>query len=304
MDLPIKVDLYEQIWHTPTISQGKAGTCWCFSTISLIESEVKRLSGKEVKISEIFIVYWEYVEKAKEYVKTRGKSLFAQGSEGNAVTRMFKMYGAVPENVYNGLLLGKKYHDHSDMYKEMNDYLHSIKKANAWNEEEVIATIKDIMNFYIGRPPSEFTIEGKKYTPKTYLTEYLKINPDDYIEILSYMQEPYWEKVEYKVPDNWWHSKEYYNVPLDVYMDIVKKAIRNGYTMSIGGDVSEAGFVRKNNCAMVPGFDIPSEYIDENARQFRFSNNSTTDDHGMIYPCNLLYCVLPIGLFSSSIKVI
>jgi len=32
---------------------------------------------------------------------------------------------------------------------------------------------------------------------------------------------------------------------------------------------------------MVPTFDIPSEYIDDYARQFRFSNKTTTDDHGL-----------------------
>ncbi len=83
------------------------------------------------------------------------------------------------------------------------------------------------------------------------------------------------------MPDNWWHSKDYYNMPLDDFMAVLKNAIRNGYTMSIGGDVSEAGFLRTTNCAIVPSFDIPSAYINEEARQFRFSNGSTTDDHGM-----------------------
>ncbi|MBL4576904.1 MAG: hypothetical protein JKX74_00445 [Flavobacteriales bacterium] len=32
---------------------------------------------------------------------------------------------------------------------------------------------------------------------------------------------------------------------------------------------------------MVPSYDIPSEYIDENARQLRFANGSTTDDHAI-----------------------
>ncbi|MBS3807131.1 MAG: hypothetical protein KGY60_06470 [Bacteroidales bacterium] len=86
---------------------------------------------------------------------------------------------------------------------------------------------------------------------------------------------------EYEVPDNWWNSEAYINVPLDVFMEIIKEGIRKGYTMSIGGDVSEWGFLRSTQAAMVPSYDIPSEYIDENARQFRFSNNSTTDDHGM-----------------------
>ena len=31
----------------------------------------------------------------------------------------------------------------------------------------------------------------------------------------------------------------------------------------------------------VPSFDIPSQYIDANARIFRFYNHTTTDDHGI-----------------------
>ncbi|MCT4614854.1 MAG: hypothetical protein N4A49_08275 [Marinifilaceae bacterium] len=281
-DLPNKYDLYKNIfWANPTISQGNTGTCWCFSTTSFYESEVYRLHKKKVKISEMYTVYFEYIEKAKRYVQERGNSVFAEGAEGNSVARMWKKYGACPANEYTGLLNGRKFHTHAKMYKEMRNFLKSLKISNAWNEDFVVETIKSIMNKYMGVPPTEFVIDGKKYTPKTYLAEYLKLNPDDYVEILSYKQEPYWQKVEYKVPDNWWHSKEYYNIPLDDYMKLVKSAIRNGYTMSIGGDVSEAGFLRTTNCAMVPDFDIPSAYINEDARQFRFSNETTTDDHGM-----------------------
>jgi len=32
---------------------------------------------------------------------------------------------------------------------------------------------------------------------------------------------------------------------------------------------------------MIPSFDIPSAAIDDSARQFRFGNNTTTDDHGV-----------------------
>jgi bleomycin hydrolase len=278
---PNKVADYTKFWANPVISQGNTGTCWAFSTISFLESEVYRLHNKKVKLSEVYTVYWEYVEKAKTYVDTRGKSLFAQGSEGNAVTRIWKQYGTLPASAYTGLLHNRKYHTHAKMYKEMNAYLSSLKESNAWNKELVIATIKGIMNHHIGKPPTEFKVSGKKYTPISYMKDYIKINPDDFVEILSYKQEPYWKQCSYDVPDNWWYSKDYYNVPLDVYTKIAKEAIKQGFTMSIGGDVSEAGFLRSTQVAMIPKFDIPSEYIDEYARQFRFSNKTTTDDHGM-----------------------
>lgn len=283
LDLPNKVADYKDhtYWHNPPTSQGNTGTCWCFSTTSFYESEVHRLFNKDVRISEMFTVYWEYVEKAKGFVETRGKSLFDEGSESNAVAKIYKKYGAVPHSVYDGLIGGRKFFDHSQMMKEMRSYLQNVKATNAWNEPEVLATIKSIMNHYMGEPPAQFDFKGQHYTPKSFLKDYLKLNMDDYVEVLSYLQKPFWKQVEYEVPDNWWHSKAYYNVPLDDYMDILNKAIENGYTISVGGDVSEAGFSRVTNTALIPDFDIPSDYINDNARQFRFSNKTTTDDHGM-----------------------
>ncbi len=281
MDLPNKLSHYTKIWHNPPISQGNAGTCWCYSTISFFESEVKRMHNKVVKLSEPYIVYWEYVEKAREYVKTRGKSNFSQGSEANAVTRIMKTYGLMPLDVYDGLLHKREYHTHAQMFKEMNSFLKSIKENNSWNEKFVIETIKDIMNKHIGKPPREFKVDGKKYTPISYMKNYVKLNPDDFVDIISLKQEPYYTQIEYPVPDNWWHSDVYYNVPLDVFMEIIENALKNGYTLGIGGDVSESGFSRFTQSAVIPSYDIPQEYINEDARQIRFSNESTTDDHGM-----------------------
>ncbi len=281
MNYPQSKEEFKYFWHNDPVSQGQTGTCWSFSTTSFFESEVYRLTGKKVELSPIHTAYWEYVEKVKEFVRTRGKSIVEEGSEANAVSRIYKMYGVVPANACKGLLPGQQFHDHSEMINEIQTYLKNVKTTNAWNEEEVVAVTKSILNHYLGEPVSIVEVDGKKYSPKEYLSDYLKLNMDDYVDVLSYMQKPYWEQVEYEVPDNWWHNKDYYNVPLDDFMSILKNAIKNGYTLAIGGDVSEAGYDSWTKCAVVPTFDIPSEYIDENSRQFRFSNQTTTDDHGI-----------------------
>lgn len=280
-ELPNNIDLYKKYWYNEPISQGNAGTCWCYSTTSFFESEIYRLSNLKVKLSEIYTVYWEYVEKARGFVRTRGKSAFGEGSQANAVSRIWKMYGVVPAESYSGLLNGQVYHNHEKMFDEMNSYLQSVKATNAWNEALVLETIKSIMNSHLGTPPSKIVVDGKEITPADYLKNVLKLNLDNYVDITSIMEKPYYQQVEYVVPDNWWHCSDYYNLPLDIYMKIVKESIRKGYTMVIGGDVSEAGFESMAQVAMIPSFDIPSEYIDENARQFRFSNHTTTDDHGV-----------------------
>jgi bleomycin hydrolase len=280
-DFPKSVDEFTSCWFNEPISQGRTGTCWCFSTTSFLESEVYRTQKKKVKLSEMYTVYWEYLEKTERFINEKGNSEFGEGSEANAVIRIWKKYGIVPEEVYNGIQPGQKFHDHKKMFEEMNSYLRSLKVSGNWTKDEALSEIKKILNSYLGEPPAEFVNQEIKFTPKEYLEKYLKINPDDYVDILSYMQQPYYKQVEYEVPDNWWQNKDYYNVPLDEFMSALKNAVRNGYSVSIGGDVSEAGYLSRNDVAIVPTFDIPSEYIDESARQFRFSNKTTTDDHGI-----------------------
>jgi bleomycin hydrolase len=281
IDLPKGKEEFKYFWHNDPLNQGNTGTCWCFSTTSFLESEINRLYNEKVKLSEMWTVYWEYVEKARRFVQERGNSAIGEGSEANAVTRIWKGYGIVPEDVYPGMLTGQKRHDHGKMFREINDYLTSVRNSNAWDTETVLSTVKSILNHYLGEPPVSFTFGGIKYTPKEYLQNFLKLNPDDYVSLMSLMEKPYYEKAEYEVPDNWWHSKDYYNVPLDVFMAGLKNGIRNGYTMEIFGDVSEPGIDSHAKAAVIPTFDIPNDYIDENARQMRFSNGTTGDDHGI-----------------------
>jgi len=281
VDIPSANSKFKEYWHNPSVSQASTNTCWSFSTTSYFESEIYRTKGIKVKLSPMWTAYWEFVEKARGFVQHRGEWLFRDGSESNAVSRIWKKYGVVPEKDFTGLLPGQKYLNTMDMFNEMKTYLQFVKEHNMWNEEEVITTIKSIMAHYIGTPPEKFQYEGKTYSPKEFLNEYLKFDVDNYVEIMSLKQQPYYKFVEYKVEDNWWHNKDYYNVPLDDFMNVIKKGIRNGYTICIGGDVSEPGKNSNLDVFVVPTFDIPSEYIDENARQFRFSNKTTTDDHGI-----------------------
>lgn len=279
--LPKSPSEFKQYWHTTPINQGITGTCWCFSATSFFESEIYRIYKKQINLSELYTVYWEYVEKARRYVSERGNSEFGEGSEANAVRRIWSRYGVVPAEAYQGMLPGQKHHDHAVMYKEMMDYLKSVRASNAWDEQTVIATIKSILNHYLGTPPQTVIVDGKTMTPQEYLKDVVRLNMNDYVDIISLLQPGYYRKIEYPVPDNWWHDSDYYNVPLDEYINLLRGAIRKGYTMAIGGDVSEPGYVSRVQAAVVPSFDIPSEYIDENARQFRFTNGTTTDDHGL-----------------------
>ena len=64
---------------TPVISQGRTGTCWSFSASSFLESEIIRLTGKQVDISEMYNVRNTYPKKAWNYVMRQGKAQFSEG---------------------------------------------------------------------------------------------------------------------------------------------------------------------------------------------------------------------------------
>lgn len=281
LDIPTNPSLFTQAWHNKPISQGQTGTCWCYSTTSFYESEVKRITGQEVKLSEMFPVYWQYVERAKYFVEKRGKMTFGEGSETNAVAEMMRKYGTVPMADYIGRPADQPFPNHEPMFAELDNYLKSVKERNEWNEETVVATTKSILNHYLGVPPTTVTVAGKIYTPQDYVTKVLKLKLEEFVNFMSLESEDFYETEEYKVGDNWWHAKNYNNVPCEDFMSAVKMAIKKGYTISIGGDVSESGFISSSNVAVVPTYDIPSEYIDDNARLVRFLNGSTTDDHAM-----------------------
>lgn len=281
IDLPKSLSEFKIVTTDKPVSQGLTSTCWCFSTTSFYESEAARKGHPDVQLSEMYGVYWEYVEKAKEYVRSRGESLFDEGSETNAVQRSLAKHGAVPLEAYTGLKPGQPFHDHTKMVAEMRTYLQNVKEGAGWNMDEVVGTIRDIMEHYIGVPPTSVVYQGKKMSPQAYLRDVAGIVPEEYVTFMSLKSEPYWTSAEYKVPDNWWHSKDYYNVPLADFSALIKSSLKKGYSISIGGDVSESGIDSKRGLMMIPSYDIPSSAIDENARLLRYINGATTDDHAM-----------------------
>ncbi len=281
MPLPKSHTEFETVWCNKPLSQGRTGTCWSFSTSSFYESEIFRKTKKEIKISELYTVYYEYLAKAEEYIKTTGKSHLGEGSETNALARQMKLHGMVPAAAYSGNAKNTPFLDHQKMFAEFKALLENHKARNAWDKDVIMAGVKAILNTYMGAPPKTFYYNRQAYDPMTFMRDIAKINPEEYVNVMSLKKYPYWTHAEWDVPDNYWNSKDYLNVPLDDFMDGLKKAVQNGYSVSLGGDVSGPGYLPSKSVAFVPEFDIPADYIDEYARQLRFDNGATTDDHAI-----------------------
>ncbi|MCD6115785.1 peptidase C1 [bacterium] len=279
--IPASPESFQQVFHFSPIRQDTTGTCWCFSGTSFLESEIYRIHKKKIKLSEMFTVYYEYVEKARRFVKEKGNSVFGEGSEEDGVINRIKQYGIVRETDYKGLLPGETKYNHSKMVKELSDYLAFIKKNGYWDEKITLTNIKLILNKYMGKPPEIIDYNGRKMTPKQFAEKIVNLPIDDYVSLMSFKYLPFYTKGEYKVPDNWWHSKEYYNVPLNIWYNAIKSAIKNGYSIAIGGDVSEPGHNGEADACIIPSFDIPTKYINQDSREFRWYNHTSQDDHGI-----------------------
>lgn len=275
---PASPSAFQSAFHFPPVSQDRTGGCWCFTGISYFESEVFRKTGQKIRLSEMFVIYHEYLEKARRFVQERGESRFSLGSEVNAGQRMMKLYGMVPLDAYPGRV-GTDRYEHTPLFNELEAYLDMVRETGLWDEAKVLASVRIILDKYLGAPPETLEFNGTQITPKEYLHDVLKIDPDEYCVTVSTLSAPFYTRTVFDVPDNWWRSDDYYNLPLDEWYDIIRTALDDGYTVGICGDVSEPGYVGESDVAVVPDFDIPPDRIDQNARELRIFNGATTDDH-------------------------
>jgi len=272
---------FKSFFHFPPVAQYNTNTCWSFAGTSFYESEIYRLSGKKIKLAEMWTVYHEYLEKVRRFVQERGASLVAEGGEGNALNRIWKTFGIVPEAVYPGIKMAEQKHDHVRLIDEVNAYLDYVKANSLWDEQDVLNHVAVILNKHLGAPPQKFVFNGREMTPLEFLKNETSLNMDDYLDVMSTSYFPFYTFQEFMVPDNWWHSKDYLNLPLDEWYSLIVKAVKAGYTVGIGGDVSEPGKLGFQDVCFIPSFDIPQQYINQDTREYRIDNKTTDDDHGI-----------------------
>lgn len=272
---------YNPVFHTPPIRQDTTNTCWCFATTSFLESELHRLGKGDIKLSRMYTVYWEYIQKIERFVDRKSDSYVAEGSEPNAVINVMKKYGAVRAEDYTGLLDEATVYNHRKMHNEIMTYLDYVKENELWYKDQVLENIKMILNRYMGTPPEKISVNGNLVTPLQFVNDILQLPLDDYVSFISMKKHPFWTQASFDVPDNWWKAEDYYNLPLDDFYSGIKSAIQNGYSVTIMGDVSEPGKWGWQDIGIIPSFDIPATHINQDAREFRFYNKTTQDDHSM-----------------------
>lgn len=294
---------------TSVKSQHRSGTCWSWSTLSFIESEMIRTGKKAIDLSPMFVVNRCYRDKAEKYVRLHGDMNFGGGGANVDIPYTIAKYGIVPLNVYEGLQYGEDNHVHGEFDAVLKNYVDGVIK----NENRKLSTawmngFEGILKAYLGEIPATFTYEGKEYTPKSFAKECVGLNMDDYVLISSFTHHPFYKTFAMEVQDNWLWG-QMYNLPLNEMMQVMDNAIDNGYSIAWASDVSEKGFKSTDGYAIVPlasdsklaGLEMAKWEnmskkekeekkkelshqelnITQELRQEGFDRWETTDDHGM-----------------------
>ena len=286
-------------------NQFRSGTCWCFSALSFIESEILRETGDSLDLSEMFVVGKSYRDRAVKYVRLDGHLNFAAGSSFGDVLHVIEDYGIATQDAMPGMNYGSALPEQSELDAALKAYVSAIasnpnrKLTTAW-----LNGFDGIVAAYFGEYPQTFIVDGVEYTPMSY-RDFLGIDMDDYVNITSFTHHPFYEQFVIEVPDNWrWDTA--YNLPMDEMMDVMFNAIENGYTIAWGSDVSEQGFTRNGTAVALAevkattGSDqerwvgkadaaqqevkaaLPAEVtVTQKMRQEGYDRKTTTDDHGM-----------------------
>lgn len=295
---------------TSVKNQNRSSTCWAFSSLGFLESELLRQGKGEFDLSEMFIVHKTMEDRAVNYVRLHGSSSFAPGGSFYDIVYCYRNYGMVPQEAMPGIMYGDSLPVHNELDAVAGAYVNAIAKGRFSKLSPVWKNgLIGIYDAYLGQCPTEFTYKGKSYTPRTFADNALGLNMDDYVSLTSYTHHPFYTQFPIEIEDNWRLGNSY-NLPLNEFMAVMENAVNNGYTFAWGSDVSEEGFTR-DGIAVVPdaekgaelaGSDMahwlgmsaadkrkeltnkpmPEKEITQEMRQEAYDNWQTTDDHGML----------------------
>jgi bleomycin hydrolase len=276
--------------HGHVEDQCQTGTCWSFATVSFLEAEAMRIKKVEVDLSEMVNPRYMYTKKVDSYVRFQGKQQLGPGGLSHDAIQVMREFGVVPESAYSGFVMGEDRYNHNvlDAYLEALSKLVVDKKLNEDNNDWKVG-IESLLDTYIGKLPTQFDYNGKKYTPETFRNE-LGLNPNDYVMLTSFSHHPFYSSFVLEVPDNW-SKGQYFNLPLNEFQAVADNALKTGYTIAWDADVSEVGFSFRNNMALLPMSPFKKEelftqkpneiQVTQESRQADFDSFATTDDHLM-----------------------
>jgi hypothetical protein len=210
----------EAVTHTFTVNQGQAGFCWAYALSSFIEGEAKK-NQENVIISPEYLGFYNMyfqLQKHLNWFKTAARKIHTDSNSSQQETqdayeriylrdRFFKpdegadelkalqqleVSGVVPQKAF-------KFKLPSDIQEQrFTDAIKNFIKTHMFDEQklsqyeslnengintELFTGLSQALGISPPQPGDSFDYLGKSYTPKTFMSDYLRFNPGIYKQI-------------------------------------------------------------------------------------------------------------------------
>lgn len=266
-------------------AQNNAGTCWLYAGLNWLRKRaMKKMKVKEFQFSQNYLVFWDRLEKANQFLERILRTLdrplddryvvhllekpLSDGGEWIRLSDLVEKYGLVPRSVMNDTanLENSAFLNYTLHYKlrEAAARLRELHAAGAKEarlqefKEGTLGMVYRSLVILLGEPPRKFdfgfkTKKGKVVretgiTPQEFFTRWVDLDLSDYLHLVSSPLEstPYYRPYRFEFSPNLvgMPLASSLNVPIDTVRDLSRQLLVDGKAVLFDCDVTQ-GLNRK-----------------------------------------------------------
>lgn len=276
--------------------QKRSGRCWMFASLNTMRYRImKKLGIKTFELSQAYPLFWDKYERANWFfeniIATAGEELTSRevaylladplcdGGQWDMFRSLVKKYGVVPKEAMPETVCSS---NTGDMNKYLTRYLRAGAKrlrdalAAAATADEARAVKQELMEgvyrmlaICLGEPPASFEVRIRDeknelkasgtYTPQQFFAEFVDMNLDDYVSIISAptADKPYLRSYTVKYLGNVVEdgTVRYVNLPIDALKRVAVAQLKDGLPVWFGSDVDQ-GFLSADGVLDPAALDV------------------------------------------------
>lgn len=241
--------------------QKKSGRCWYFSVLNILRAEMMtRHNLGHFEFSQTYGQFWDVLEKSNRFLENvidnRSKYIGSRmndwlfkkpigdgGHFANAAYLITK-YGLVPQEVM------PERHSSVDNFRLMTIIRTSLRRtamalraADRKDLQKVkeagLSDIYRILVANLGEPPTEFSWNGKTYTPASFKAEFVPQDMcEDYVVFMNDPTLPYYRRYTVDNSRNCYEFENwtFLNLPASELLDMGVESLKNGKMFCFSAD--------------------------------------------------------------------
>lgn len=276
--------------------QKRSGRCWMFASLNTMRYRImKKLGIKTFELSQAYPLFWDKYERANWFfeniIATAEEELTSRevaylladplcdGGQWDMFRSLVKKYGVVPKEAMPETVCSS---NTGDMNKYLTRYLRAGAKrlrdalaAGATVDEaravkrELMEGVYRMLAICLGEPPASFEVRIRDeknelkasgtYTPQQFFAEFVDMNLDDYVSIISAptADKPYLRSYTVKYLGNVVEdgTVRYVNLPIDALKRVAVAQLKDGLPVWFGSDVDQ-GFLSADGVLDPAALDV------------------------------------------------